>query len=72
VQPWESDDASSRHVWWSDAGVHQNIAFPVHPDPVDDDRTRAAAEPRPDPDTFAAHVDWSLAEVWGAGPAQPR
>jgi hypothetical protein len=21
-------------VWWSDAGVHHNIAFPVHPDPV--------------------------------------
>jgi hypothetical protein len=21
-------------VWWSDAGVHQNITFPVHPDPV--------------------------------------
>jgi anaerobic selenocysteine-containing dehydrogenase len=34
VQPWDSADPSSRRVWWSDAGVHQNITFPVHPDPV--------------------------------------
>jgi hypothetical protein len=34
VEPWTSSDPSSRHVWWSDAGVHQNITFPVHPDPV--------------------------------------
>jgi hypothetical protein len=34
VTPWESDDRSSAHVWWSDAGVHQNITFPVHPDPI--------------------------------------
>jgi anaerobic selenocysteine-containing dehydrogenase len=34
VQPWESDDPSSSRVWWNDAGVHQNITFPVHPDPV--------------------------------------
>ena len=30
----ESDDPSSERVWWSDAGVHQNITFPVHPDPI--------------------------------------
>jgi anaerobic selenocysteine-containing dehydrogenase len=34
VRPWESADASSSRVWWSDAGVHQNMTFPVHPDPV--------------------------------------
>jgi anaerobic selenocysteine-containing dehydrogenase len=34
VRPWSSTDPSSRHVWWNDAGVHQNITFPVHPDPV--------------------------------------
>lgn len=34
VEPWESEDASSSRVWWSDAGVHQNITFPVHPDPI--------------------------------------
>ncbi|HEY8866334.1 MAG TPA: molybdopterin dinucleotide binding domain-containing protein, partial [Solirubrobacteraceae bacterium] len=34
VEPWESSDPSSSRVWWNDAGVHQNITFPVHPDPV--------------------------------------
>ena len=34
VEPWHSEDPSSERVWWSDAGVHQNITFPVHPDPV--------------------------------------
>jgi anaerobic selenocysteine-containing dehydrogenase len=34
VRPWESSDPSSLRVWWNDAGVHQNITFPVHPDPV--------------------------------------
>lgn len=34
VRPWPSEDPSSTRVWWSDAGVHQNITFPVHPDPV--------------------------------------
>ena len=34
VRPWESKDPSSGQVWWSDAGVHQNITFPVHPDPI--------------------------------------
>jgi hypothetical protein len=34
VQPFDSEDPSSSRVWWSDAGVHQNITFPVHPDPV--------------------------------------
>ena len=34
VQPFKSEDPSSARVWWSDAGVHQNITFPVHPDPI--------------------------------------
>jgi anaerobic selenocysteine-containing dehydrogenase len=34
VQPWTSKDPSSSRIWWSDAGVHQNITFPVHPDPI--------------------------------------
>ena len=34
VSPWESSDPSSSRVWWNDAGVHQNITFPVHPDPI--------------------------------------
>jgi anaerobic selenocysteine-containing dehydrogenase len=32
--PYESSDADSLRIWWSDVGVHQNLTFPVHPDPV--------------------------------------
>ena len=34
VSPYESADPDTKRVWWSDAGVHQDITFPVHPDPV--------------------------------------
>jgi anaerobic selenocysteine-containing dehydrogenase len=32
--PFASADPDSSRIWWSDGGVHQNLAFPVHPDPV--------------------------------------
>ena len=34
TQPFTSDDPDSGRVWWSEIGVHQNITFPVQPDPV--------------------------------------
>ena len=34
VAPYETADPDTKRVWWSDAGVHQNLTFPVHPDPV--------------------------------------
>jgi len=34
VGPFTSDDPDSERIWWRDAGVHQNLALPVHPDPV--------------------------------------
>lgn len=34
VQPFESDDPDSSRIFWQDGGVHQNITFPVHPDPI--------------------------------------
>jgi anaerobic selenocysteine-containing dehydrogenase len=34
VEPWVSADPDSARVWWHDAGVHQNLTFPVHPDPI--------------------------------------
>ena len=34
VEPFESADPDSKRVTWSEAGVHQNLAFPVQPDPV--------------------------------------
>jgi anaerobic selenocysteine-containing dehydrogenase len=32
--PFPSPDPDSSRIWWSDGGVHQNLAFPVHPDPI--------------------------------------
>ena len=34
VKPFSSDDADSGRVWWTEVGVHQNLTFPVQPDPV--------------------------------------
>lgn len=34
IEPFASDDPDSERIWWRDAGVHQNLAFPPHPDPV--------------------------------------
>lgn len=32
--PYESSDPDTARFWWNDVGVHQNLIFPVHPDPV--------------------------------------
>ncbi len=34
AQPFRSDDPDSERIWWSEVGVHQNVTFPVQPDPV--------------------------------------
>ena len=34
VEPFESSDRDSQLVWWHDSGVHQNLTFPVQPDPI--------------------------------------
>jgi anaerobic selenocysteine-containing dehydrogenase len=34
VGPYESTDADTKRIWWNDVGVHQNLTFPVHPDPI--------------------------------------
>lgn len=34
ITPYESDDPDTSRVFWTDGGVHQNITFPVHPDPI--------------------------------------
>jgi len=34
VRPYDSRDKDTKRVWWSEAGVHQNLTFPVHPDPI--------------------------------------
>jgi len=32
--PYASSDPDTSRIWWTDVGVHQNLTFPVHPDPV--------------------------------------
>ena len=32
--PYESADPDTKRIFWSDGGVHQNLTFPVHPDPI--------------------------------------
>ena len=34
MKPFDSDDADSQLVWWHGTGVHQNLTFPVQPDPI--------------------------------------
>ncbi|MDQ6799685.1 MAG: molybdopterin-dependent oxidoreductase [Acidobacteriota bacterium] len=34
VQPYASRDADTQRIWWTDSGVHQNLTFPVQPDPI--------------------------------------
>jgi anaerobic selenocysteine-containing dehydrogenase len=54
VGPFASADPDSQRVWWTDGGVHQNLTFPVQPDPVSGMHcwhqrvtvTRAAADDR--------------------------
>jgi anaerobic selenocysteine-containing dehydrogenase len=32
--PYQSADPDTGRIWWKDVGVHQNLTFPVHPDPI--------------------------------------
>jgi anaerobic selenocysteine-containing dehydrogenase len=34
IRPFASEDPDSSRIWWTDGGVHQNLTFPVQPDPV--------------------------------------
>jgi len=34
AQPFASGDPDSSRIWWTEVGVHQNLTFPVQPDPV--------------------------------------
>jgi len=31
---FDSSDPDTSRIWWSDVGVHQNMTFGVHPDPI--------------------------------------
>jgi anaerobic selenocysteine-containing dehydrogenase len=32
--PFTSGDPDTARIWWTDVGVHQNMTFGVHPDPI--------------------------------------
>ncbi len=34
VHAYNSSDPDTLRIWWNDVGVHQNLTFPVHPDPI--------------------------------------
>lgn len=34
IGAYRSDDPDTSRIFWTDGGVHQNITFPVHPDPI--------------------------------------
>ncbi|WP_322496620.1 molybdopterin-dependent oxidoreductase [Chloroflexus sp.] len=34
IKPYQSEDPDTARIWWEDAGVHQNLTFSVHPDPI--------------------------------------
>lgn len=34
LEPFVSDDPDSERLWWKEVGVHQNMTFPVQPDPI--------------------------------------
>jgi hypothetical protein len=34
IRPFESEDPDSSRIFWREGGVHQNLAFSVHPDPI--------------------------------------
>jgi hypothetical protein len=34
TEPFASSDPDSDRIWWREAGVHQNLTFAVHPDPL--------------------------------------
>jgi anaerobic selenocysteine-containing dehydrogenase len=34
IGPYESSDPDTSRIWWTDVGVHQNLTFSVHPDPI--------------------------------------
>ena len=34
IEPFSSTDADTQRIFWADGGVHQNLTFPVQPDPI--------------------------------------
>lgn len=81
--PFDSPDPDSRRVWWREGGVHQNITFPVQPDPVSGMHCwhqRVRVEPAHAGDalgdvavdtnkSMAVYREWLRRTRWPVGPA---
>ncbi len=81
--PFDSPDPDSRRVWWREGGVHQNITFPVQPDPVSGMHCwhqRVRVEPAHTGDalgdvavdtnkSMAVYREWLRRTRWPVGPA---
>ncbi len=86
VAPFASADPDSRRIWWAEAGVNQNLTFPVQPDPLSGQHcwhqkvrvTRAFADDRYGDivvDTNKAHAvyrDWLALTRPAPGPGNLR
>ena len=84
ARPFKSNDPDSQRIWWNEVGVHQNLTFPVQPDPVSGmhcwhQRVRlenAGPDDRYgdiEVDTEKAHEaykEWMAADPSGAGPGR--
>ncbi|MGI9586227.1 MAG: molybdopterin-dependent oxidoreductase [Acidimicrobiia bacterium] len=82
IEPFTSDDPDSERIWWKDPGVNQNLAFPVHPDPISGMHAwhQSVRLTRPEPgdrygdvvvDTnksFAIYEEWLAKSRPGPGP----
>lgn len=66
VEPWDGPDPDSSRLWWGDVGVHQNLTFPVHPDPISGQHCwhqRVTVEPAGDLAEGDIHVDLNAADA---------
>jgi anaerobic selenocysteine-containing dehydrogenase len=86
IEPFDSGDPDSARVWWQDAGVHQNLTFPVQPDPISGQHCwhQKVSVSRPGPDerygdivvdtekAFAVYRQWLALARPAPGPGNLR
>ncbi len=34
IEAYDSEDPDTKHIWWNEGGVHQNLTFSSQPDPI--------------------------------------
>ena len=85
-RPFPSADPDSSRIWWREGGVHQNLTFPVQPDPVSGQHCwhQKVTVSRPGPDerygdvfvdtekSFAVYREWLALARPAPGPGGLR